>query len=148
MKNLTSDRLKKIAEKKEKLEQKERVLKQKNRKIQIRKFIEIGTLAAKFGLDNLDNEVLLGAFAEIEEKAKDSPIIEQWKKKALLLKAKQQLRLIISFAQSPSEELKKALKCKNFRCNEWRKELYGFGLKEELEELVSAHTGKVEVVEG
>jgi hypothetical protein len=142
----TVDTLKKIAEKKKKLEQKERLLKGKDRKAQIRRFIEIGTLAAKFDLGTLDIPTLTGAFAEIQEKAKHSPTLEQWRKKGQLLESTRLLKLIVYFVQDPDESMKRSLKEKQFRCNSWkRQEWYGYGSKEELENLVQTAGGKVEI---
>lgn len=142
----TVERLKKIAETKEKLEQKERLLKLKNRKAQIRRWIEIGSIASKFGLDKFDDLVLRGAFAEIQEKAKHSPTMENWRQQAQSQQVSDQAKLLIIFADEPSEKLKKSLKEKQFRWNRWRKEWYGHGKKDEIETLVREHGGRVEVV--
>lgn len=143
----TVERLKKIlAEKKEKLEQKERLLKLKNRKAQIRRWIEIGNISSKFGLDKLDDLALRGAFAEIQEKAKHSPTLENWRQRAQSQQNLDQLKLLIIFSEEPSENLKKSLKEKQFRWNSWRKEWYGYGKKDEIETLVREYGGRVEAV--
>jgi hypothetical protein len=143
----TVERLKKLlAEKKEKLEQKERLLKLKNRKAQIRRWIEIGNISSKFDLDKLDDLALQGAFAEIQEKSKHSPTLENWRQQAKSLQDVDQSKLLIIFTDEPSENLKKSLKEKQFRWNSWRKEWYGYGKKEEIETLVREHGGRVEVI--
>jgi len=142
----TIENLKKIAEKKKKLESKERQLKAKNRKAQIKRFIEVGNVAARHGLDTWDNHTLSGAFGEIKERAAHSPtVMEDWRKRGELSSAARQLKLIISFMHEPDDIVKKSLKERQFRRNTWREEWYGYGLKDDLESIVKEIGGRVEV---
>lgn len=138
--------LEKLAEEKERLKNKEKLLKVKNRQLRIKRYIEVGSIAAKYQLDFLTDEELNGGFAEMQEKARHSPILEEWMKRAKVFAETNMLRLIISFAKAPSEELKKLLKDKQFRQNAFRKtEWCGLGIKEEIERLAQENNGKVEV---
>lgn len=137
----------KIAAVRERLNNKEKLLKAKNRQLRIKRYIEIGSIAEKYQLDSLTNEELNGGFAEMQEKAHQSPTLEEWRKRAKAFAETHLLRLIISFAKEPSEELKRLLKDKQFRQNAFRKtEWCGLGMKEEIESLAKEHQGEIEIV--
>ena len=98
----------------EKLEQMKSAIASKmkinDRKLKIRRHIEIGALATKFGLETFDNETLMGAFAEIKAKADDPKTLDSWKQNGSEQSTRLPSPVIVSFAKDPGEELKKALK--------------------------------------
>lgn len=140
------DSIKKLAEKRTKLDYKERQLKEKARKQEVRKSIEIGNIATKFGIANFDTETLIGAFSEIQERAQHSDIKNEWKKRGDSLSESNLNPLLVSFGKDPSEELLRILKDKRFKWNSFRKEWQGYGIKEEIEKLIKEFHGKVEAI--
>jgi hypothetical protein len=143
-----SDRLKKLAEKKEKLKFQEQLLHQKSRKQKTKRMIEIGSIAANFGIDAFDNSTIAGAFAEIHEKFQQPNCVENWRKKGEALSKKSRLPLLVSFGKEPSDDVKMALKSQRFKWNSMRKEWQGYGIKDEIEKLIQEFHGKAEVASG
>ncbi len=140
----------KIDEKKKKIRLEEKILREKERQIQARKCEELGVIAFKAGLYNLDKTILLGAFFEIVEKAKDQKNLEYWKS---LIKTfhedeikTSETPLSISFAKDPTNEIRKAMKKANFKWNDFRKEFYGYGNKIELESILKNLECKIEAL--
>lgn len=143
-----SSLIKKLAQKKSKIEHREKVLKEKERKLKIRRYIEIGVIAAKFGIDQWDDMVLTGIFAEIQELSKANEAINLWKKKGEELSKTALSPLIVSSENEFPEATKDTLKKRKFKWNSFRKEWYGYGLKEEIEELVKICDGQVDIAKG
>lgn len=136
----------KLAQQKAEIEQREKLLRQKERAVKTRRHIEVGVIAAKFGIDELDNETLMGAFADIKEQSSNTEIRNAWKQKGIELSVNRNSPLLVSFAKNPPDEIKAALKEKRFHwnrfCNVWQ----GYGVREELESLIKDHAGKVDEV--
>lgn len=143
-----SELIEKLAEKKARIEHKEKLIREKERKKKVRRFIEIGNIASRFGMDALDDPALIGAFAEMEERSKNPAIMDEWKKRSETLSKGSHLPLMISFGKELTDDMKKFLKENRFRWNTFRKEWHGYGIKQEIEELVKSCHGKVEVARG
>lgn len=140
------DKLKKIAEKETQLELEKRVLREKARKQATKKFIQIGSIAARFELDQLDNLTLAGAFAEIQEMSKNESIKEEWRRKGEASTKTSLCPLLISFGKEPSTDMIDILKNMRFKWNKFHKEWQGYGIKDEIEKLVHEFNGKVKAV--
>lgn len=140
------DQKEKLAQKKVAIEHKERILRLKERKLKTRRCIEVGSLASRYGIDQLDDETLMGMFSEIKERSQQSAVLDEWKKKGAELSTQQPSPLIISFLKEISDELKHSLKERKFKWNSFRKEWYGYGIKDEVEDLVKDDQGKVTTV--
>lgn len=137
--------IEKLAKKKAGIEFREKILKDKERKIKTRRFIQVGSIAAKFEIDGLDDETLVGAFAEMQERSKQGNTLAEWKQKGLDLSETRLSPLIVSFAKEVSDEVKASLKEKRFKWNTFRKEWQGYGIREEIETLVKEFGGIVDV---
>lgn len=142
-----SVRLKELAEKKQKLKFQERQLHEKSRKQKTKRMIEVGSIASKFGIDVFDDQTITGAFAEIQEKSQPAQL-EIWKKKGEALSKRSLTPLLVSFGQEPSDDVKMTLKTLRFKWNSMLRLWQGYGIKDEIEKLVQAFHGKVEVVNG
>ncbi len=59
-------------------------------------------------------------------------------------KGGRELPLIVSFETDPPPEIKTALKGLKFRWNAFRREWYGYGQKDQLEELLKASKATIE----
>ena len=140
--------MEKLAQKKAEIEQREKVLRDRERKLKTRRFIEVGSIASKFGIDGFDDETLMGAFAELQEKSKQATVLAEWKQKGEALSISRHSPLIISFGNEPSNEVKTVLKEKRFKWNTFNKEWHGYGIKDELEGLIKDFNGKVDIVKG
>ncbi len=138
----------KLTQKRAEIDQREKLLREKERNLKIRRFIEVGTIAAKFGIEAFDDETLVGAFAELQERSKQADAKDRWKQMGTALSTNRNSPLIILFGKDPSEAVKASLKGKRFKWNTFRKEWQGFGIKEEIEEMVKDFEGKVEVAKG
>lgn len=146
--NLES-KMEKLAIKRAQIEQRERLLKQKERKLETKRLIEIGRLAAKVGIDTLDSPTLAGAFIDIREKFLNPDIKKTWEENGNHfltdeLKSNDQ-PIIIKFSLNPSEEAKAKLKHLRFRWNNFRKEWYGYGKIEEIQNLIKGSDASVEL---
>ena len=139
----------KLAAKKAGLEKKEQRMKALERKARTRKLIELGGLVEKAGLEDVDPNILFGAIQEIKERFSDEKTMASWRERgglALGSLSKNSLdRLIISFPETPTVEMKNVLREKRFKWNRWRKEWYGTGKKEEVDAIVSGCGACVEV---
>lgn len=143
-----SEMIDKLAQKKAEIEHKERILRDRERKLKDRRFIEVGSIASKFGIDEFDDETLMGAFAEMQERSKQPDTQLEWKQTGVALSTNRRSPLIISFGTDPSDEVKAKLKEMRFGWITFRKEWHGHGTKEEIERLVKEFNGKVDVVKG
>ena len=124
---------------KEKLSAKELRLKEKEKKHLFNKLIEIGKIAAKSNIDDIEKMTLLGAFLEINQKKDEQLVLENWRKKAEeFLKHSDQndtVSLSIKFSSHPDKIILDKLKELKFKWNRFRKEFYGFGNKVEITQL-------------
>ena len=137
-----------LARKKAKIEAREKLLKVKERQFKIRKFIELGELVCKTGLHVLDTTTMLGAFVEIQEKSNEHETLKSWAIRGQHFLEKEQasnnLPLIISFETDPPTDIKNTLKGLKFKWNAFRREWYGYGKKDRLEELLKAFKTTIE----
>lgn len=140
-----------ISAKKAKLEMRERMLKDKERKIRTKRLIQAGELISKAEIEHLDASALLGALLEIKEKSKNAKSIHEWSEKGKAVLAEDQAKgdqqLILSFESEFSPLTKSTLKSLKFKWNQFRKEWYGFGKKEEIYSIFKDQDIGVKIIE-
>ncbi|MCB1075273.1 MAG: conjugal transfer protein TraD [Simkania sp.] len=140
---------KKLELKKSRLDAKEKKLKEKERKIRTRRLIELGGLVAKSGIEDLNNNELLGALLEIHEARKDEAKVKKWKEKGAKAFEKEHEEkgeaLVVTFDEEPERDIKSQLRDLGFSWNRFRKEWYGYGKEEEIKKMFS--NAKIEKVE-
>ena len=117
-------------------------MKEREKKHLFNKLIEIGKLASKSSIDNLEKMALLGAFLEIGQKRENQSILlENWRKKAEdFLKYSDKnntVSLSIKFPSPPDKIILDKLKELKFKWNRFRKEFYGLGNKDDISKLFS-----------
>ncbi|NGX50954.1 MAG: hypothetical protein K1060chlam2_00807 [Chlamydiae bacterium] len=141
----------KLALKKSRLEMKEKLLKKKERKRRTRRLIELGGLVVKSGIEELNNNALLGALLELKEKAKEDTTVKMWKNKGDAVfeqdKKENGEALIVSFDIEPTREAKAKLRDLGLRWNRFRREWQGYGNKEMIEKELKEFSPKIEAVE-
>lgn len=142
MPNSIEDKLKELQRRKNIIQTREKKLQEKARQKRARKFIEVGRLAYKANIDEMDPESLLGAFSEIAELMEDQAKLTYWSKRGRELQQKSSSKeelplLVITFAGLPSDEEKKKLKQQGFRWYAARKEFYGRGNEDQLRSILS-----------
>lgn len=147
MENTLKDKLKKIEEKKSALEIKQRLLKEKEKqkieKLKIKKYQELGKIADKIGILNLDEDLLFGAFLEIKKLSKSPEKLDEWKSSFKNLNGsinkKTDSPISVKFHDSIGVSEKTKMKELGMRYNKFRNEFYGYGevkyFKTELEKL-------------
>jgi hypothetical protein len=142
---------KKLALKKSRIEAKEKRLKEKERKVRTRRLIELGGLVSKAGIEELNNNALLGAFLDIKERLKEEPTVKKWKDKGAAAfekdKAQNGEALIVSFNAEPPREAKNKLRNLGLRWNRFRREWQGYGKKDLLEKELQGFDATIESVE-
>lgn len=142
MPNSIEDKLEELQRKKDKIQLQEKILQEKARQKRARRFIEVGKLAYKANIDEMDPEALLGAFLEIAELMEDQAKLTYWSKRGRELQQKSSSKeelplLVITFAELPSDEEKRKLKQQGFRWYAARKEFYGRGSEDLLRSILS-----------
>lgn len=129
-----------IEAEKEKIKKKQRILKEKEKKMREKSFLEIGRLSYEADIYSIDQKALLGAFLEINEKSKNEETKRDWRlvaEKWLDLKTQEaRTPLSISIKENTDARLKSELKKMKFKWNNFRGEYYGYGSKEEIENLL------------
>jgi len=142
---------KKLALKKSRIEAKEKRLKEKERKVQTRRLIELGGLISKAGVEELNNNALLGALLEIKEKIQEQSTVKKWRDKGAAAFEKDQAQngeaLIVSFDAEPPREAKDTLRNLGLRWNRFRREWQGYGKKDLLEQELKKFGAMIESVE-
>ena len=139
----------KLAQTRARLEKRQKVINEKERKIRLKKIIELGDLIVKAGLEDLDNEVLLGALLEVKEFSTNKGSLKKWAEKwDAWLNLNRPQRLIVSFEKESSAEATNTLRSKKFKWNPFRREWYGFGKKDELQILLGKDHAKITEVSG
>ena len=142
---------KKLALKKSRIEAKEKRLKEKERKVRTRRLIELGGLVSKAGIEELNNNALLGALLDIKEKLKEESTVKKWKDKGAAAfekdKAENGEALIVSFDAEPPREAKDILRNLGLRWNRFRREWQGYGKKDLLEKELKEFGAMIESVE-
>ncbi len=144
-----------ILEKKENLSKLEKAIrikeKQKEKQSDLKKFIEIGKLANKVSIDQLDPVVLLGAFLEIAEQSSAKIKVADWHRKGsnfqLPSAEHTSIALCLSFKSPLDQKSKEYLKELGFKWNKFRKEFYGYGDKGQLVERFKEYECKIESVD-
>jgi len=141
----------KIDQQKRKLQIKEKILKEKEKRMRVQKCTEIGKVAFKAEIDQLDPLILLGAFLEVAEKKNNDTQINEWKKKSeafLDEKDSDSLRqLIVSFSSDVSTEIRGVMRKMDFKWNKFRKEFYGYGCQKNLEKTLEGSDFKIEILD-
>ncbi len=136
-----------LSVKKQKLKEKEQIIKAQEKRSRQKRLSELGGLAYKAEIDKLDENILLGAFLEIAERSSDQKSIKTWLEKSKQIAMnKQSNRLLISFKNPPSFEIKDKLKQLNFRWNSFRGEYYGYGEENMIAEILNGLDFTIEVV--
>lgn len=142
---------KKLALKKSRIEAKEKQLKDKERKVRTRRLIELGVLVSKAGIEELNNNALLGALLEIKERLKEESTVKKWKDKGATAferdRAESGEALIVSFDAEPPREAKDKLKVLGLRWNRFRREWQGYGKKDLVEKELQGFEAKIASVE-
>ena len=142
---------KKLALKKSRIEAKEKRLKEKERNVRTRRLIELGGLVSKAGIEELNNNALLGALLDIKEKLKEESTVKKWKDKGAAAfekdKAQNGEALIVSFDEEPPREAKDILRNLGLRWNRFRREWQGYGKKDLLEKELKEFGATIESVE-
>ncbi len=148
MTNKLEEKKQKLNEKIEKISIQKKLLEGKEKKKRAAKYVEIGRLANKANIDQLDEEILFGAFLDIAKSQKDK--LKQWKDSADEFN-KSQLKLSdqvfsIYFEEEPGKEIKKHMKEGKFIWNRFKREYCGRGNRQELESLLKGHKAKIEEI--
>jgi len=143
------ERKKKIDEQIERNLKKKKLLLEKERKKRASRFKDIGKLAYRADIDQIDESALFGAFIEIAKNINDDKL-KQWKEIAYEFETQSnnssEKVFCISFLEDPSQEIKKILKENKFMWNRFRKEYYGKGIKIEIENLLKGFKIKIEEI--
>ena len=139
---------KKLAQTRSKLEKKQKLINEKERKIKVKKLIKLGELISTAGLAELGDEILLGAFLEIKEFSAEKEKLKSWSERRSAWKnLSLHQRLIVNFKGNLPENmiqvLTQTLRKSGFKWYPFRKEWYGFGKKEEIEQLLGSEYAEV-----
>ncbi|WP_068468679.1 conjugal transfer protein TraD [Candidatus Protochlamydia phocaeensis] len=149
MLNKLEEKKKKVDEQIEKNLLKKKLLLAQEKKKRAAKFKDIGMLAYKANIDQLDEQALLGAFLEISKHTNDGKL-KQWKDLAEEFSKTQSKHFdqvySICFLEDPGIEIKQKLKENKFSWNRFRKEYYGKGQKSEIEALLKNSKYKIEEI--
>lgn len=111
----------------------------------------LGGLVIKAGIDNLNNNELLGAFLDIKERMQEESNVKKWRDKGAIAfekdKAENGEYLIISFESEPPKEAKDIIKNHKIKWNHYRKEWQGRAKKDLLESELKGFGATIETVE-
>lgn len=123
------ERLKhKVERKKNSLKQLEAYLKERERIARTSQLIELGKLVVKAGLDELENNVLLGLLLEIKERAVDEKTVQSWTQLGAAAFAKEnrgKTPVIVKFATKPAQEVRYKIQDLGLKWNALRGEWQG-----------------------
>jgi hypothetical protein len=130
----------KLDEEKQKLLLREKILKEQEKKKRAKQFIEVGRLAYKANIDQLDPHILLGAFLEIAQN-KNERQIEKWKQNSESFINEQgetnSVPLTIKFKTEPDQSIINQLSELKFKWNRFLKIYYGKGNRKNIESLLN-----------
>ena len=133
------EKKKKIDEQIEKQQRKKRLLLAKEKGKRAIKFKDIGRIAYRANIDQMNETALLGAFLEISKNSSEEKI-KIWEEFAMKFDRSQndQSNRVFSifFIEDPDKEIKNLLKDRKFIWNRFRKEFYGRGRKEDIEHIL------------
>jgi len=108
-------------------------------------------LVVKSGIEELNNNALLGALLELKEMAKEDATVKMWKNNGDAVfeqdKKENGEALIVSFDLEPTREAKAKLRDLGLRWNRFRREWQGYGSKELIEKELKEFSPTVEAVE-
>jgi hypothetical protein len=149
MPNALEEKKKKIDEQIEKNLLRKKLLLEKEKRKRASKFNEIGRLAYRANIDQLDEQALFGAFLEIAKNINEEKMIK-WKEFAEEFSKAQSKSFdqvfSIYFEEDPSQEIKRKLKENKFSWNRFRKEYYGKGNRGDIENLLKDCKVKIEEI--
>ncbi len=149
MSNKLEEKKKKLDEQIEKNLLQKKLLLAKEKKKRASKFNEIGKLAYRANIDQMDENALFGAFLEIAQSINDDKV-KLWQTNAeKFSKAQSNLAeqvFSISFLEEPTQEIKKKLKENKFSWNRFRKEFYGKGNRNNIVNLLKDSKFKIEEI--
>ena len=143
------ERKKAILEKREdRIKAEKKLLKEKEQQRRAKKCFEVGQIAGKAGIDQIDKHLLLGAFLEICDKFNDLKNQDVWKNIADDFEkiSSERKPVSISFQADPTNEVKARLRKAGFRWNRFRSEFVGYGDKSEIEHLLSGENFELEIL--
>lgn len=151
MKLSLEEEKKKLALKKLQIEAKEKRIKEKERKVRTRRLIELGGIVSKAGIEDLNNNTLLGALLEIKDKKDQESNLKKWRDRGATAfeqdKVKNGEPIVVYFDLEPPREAKEALKTFGLKWNRFRREWQGYAKKEALTEALKEFDATVEPVE-
>lgn len=149
MTNKLEERKKKIDEQIEKNLLRKKMLLEKEKRKRASKFTDIGRLAYRANIDQLDEQTLFGAFLEIAKNINEEKLT-RWKECAdefVKSQSKNDNQVFcIYFEEEPIQEIKRKLKDYKFSWNRFRREYYGKGNRDEIENLLKDCKVKIEEI--
>lgn len=149
MTNKLDEKRKKIDEQIEKNLLRKKLLLEKEKKKRASKFNDIGRLAYRANIDQLDEHALFGAFLDIAKNINEEKLIK-WKENAEEFSKAQSGNFVrvfsIYFEEEPSQDIKRKLKENKFSWNRFRKEYYGKGNRDDIEILLKDCKFKIEEI--
>jgi len=141
------DKKKKLEKAREKVLLQERAIKELETRKRAKNFSEIGRIAFKADIDQLDKDVLLGAFLEISDKLTLNNFLEGWKEKAKTFidssSQKDQIGYSVVFSTEIDIEVKQIMKNFGFTWNRIRKEFSGYSNLKTLESELNKYSATI-----
>ncbi|GEM_PF-3060760 len=138
-----------IANESLRLKNQKKLLNEEERKLKIRRYIQLGELFDKAGIETeekFSNQVLLGAFIEIKKLLELPENINKFKERGSALQRALDLRYAISFKDSPSQESLNLLKNLNFKWRPSQQEWHGRAKYEDLSKALNGLKAVIEAV--
>jgi len=127
-----------IEEKQRKLKEQEKRLKQLGLMSSNKMMMEVGRLAAKAGITNIDPEVLFGAFLEIYKRKDDPKSTSLWLEYSKNEQKKPQgSKIAVTFKKVPDVNIREQLKTTGLKWNKFRGEFYGICERIEVEKILN-----------
>jgi len=144
------EELAKVKNRKDRLHHKERILLERARRRDAKRLTEVGKLAKKANIHQLDPDVLLGAFLEIGDLMDQQKNREKWLERAALasnIPSSSASRIVVRFVSKPTEGERKLLQDQSFRWNAFREEFYGRGDMEAIRTLLEDSHCMIEAID-
>lgn len=136
-----------IEERLRKLKEQERKLRQQEQKSSDRKTLDIGKLAVKAGISDIEPDILYGAFVDIANKKNDEKCVALWIKnssKKSVFNEGSGTKVSISFEVVPSKIIRDQLKKTGLKWNDFRGEFYGICERSVVEKILQNIEYKIE----
>ena len=150
MNEIAQQEIKKAGDKKKRDLLRGKIEKEKEIKRQIKRLNKIFNAANHENIDKLDDQALLGAILEINQKSKDTIVIENWYRLAEEYKKTREksnlARLMIKFKEKPNEELTNQLRTLKIKFNRFLGRYCGYGDKQEINTLLANVNCEIEEV--